>query len=84
MKEHAIAKAAVFEVVDKQLLANDPPETRQTCDRLIAEGYSEEEVKVQIACVVTAELFAIVKNQEPFNLERYIRNLSLLPQLPLD
>lgn len=35
-------KASFLEVVDNQLRANDPPETRQTLDRLIAEGISRE------------------------------------------
>lgn len=31
-------RASFLEVVDNQLKANDPPETRQTLDRLIAQG----------------------------------------------
>jgi len=29
-------KAAILQVVDNQILANDPPETKQTLDRLIS------------------------------------------------
>ena len=38
-------KASFLEVVDNQLKANDPPETRQTLDRLIAQGISQEDAK---------------------------------------
>jgi hypothetical protein len=34
---------AILEVVENQLRANDPPETRQTLDRLLASGYSRKD-----------------------------------------
>lgn len=36
-------KATFLQIVDNQLRANDPPEARQTLDRLIAQGISQEE-----------------------------------------
>ena len=54
MKENPYLKSAILDVVDNQLQANDPPETRQTFDRLISEGYSEDEAKKLIGCVVTS------------------------------
>jgi len=41
MEENPHLKSSILEVVDNQLQANDPPETRQTFDRLISVGYSE-------------------------------------------
>ena len=35
----------IFEVIDEQIAANDPPETALTLKRLIEEGYSEFEAK---------------------------------------
>jgi hypothetical protein len=77
-------KSAILEVVDNQLQANDPPETRQTFDRLISEGYSEEEAKKLIGCVVTSEIFEVLKKWEPFNPERFAKALNELPKLPQD
>ena len=67
MEENTYLKSAILEVVENQLQANDPPETRQAYDRLISEGYSEVEVKKLIGCVVSSEkgsdlLLAHVKN----------------------
>ncbi len=75
---------SVLEVVDNQLRSNDPPETRQTFDRLISEGYSNKEAKELIGLVVASEIFVVLKNQEPFNLVRFVDALNKLPKLPGD
>jgi len=84
MKTNPRLKAMIMEVVDNQLRANDPPETRFTLERLIAEGKSENEAKELIACVVTTEIFDIMKNKEEFDHQRYADALNKLPQLPWD
>jgi hypothetical protein len=84
MKENLYLKSAILEVVENQLQADDPPETRQTFDRLILEGYSEEEARRLIGCVVSSEIFDVLKKQEPFNPKRYAKALNELPKLPWD
>jgi len=69
-------------VVRNQIKQNDPPETKQTYDRLIKEGFPKDEVMRQLAVVVAAEIYDIMKNEEPFNQERYIKRLNDLPQEP--
>ena len=49
-------------VVRNQIRQNDPPETKQTYDRLINEGFPEEEVMRQLAVVVAAEIYDVLKN----------------------
>ena len=75
-------QAAIMEVVENQLRNNDPPQTRQTFRRLIEAGYSEEEAKRLIGCVVSAEIFDVLKKNEPFNLERFVKALNKLPEMP--
>ena len=84
MKTNPRLKAVILEVVDNQLRANDPPETRLTLERLIKEGHSEETAKELIGCVVTSEIFDMMKNMKEFNPERYRAALAKLPQLPWD
>jgi len=84
MEENLYLKSAILEVIDNQLQANDPPETRQTFDRLISEKYSEEEAKELIGCVVTSEIFDVLEKKEPFNPERFAKALNELPKLPQD
>ena len=75
-------RAAIMEVVENHLRNNDPPQTRQTFRRLIEAGYSEEEAKRLIGCVVSAEIFDVLKKNEPFNLERFVKALNKLPEMP--
>ena len=69
-------------VVRNQIRQNDPPETKQTYDRLIKEGFPIDEVMRQLAVVVAAEIYDVTKNKEPFNQERYIKRLNDLPKEP--
>lgn len=62
--------------------ANDPPETRQTLDRLIAQGISQEDAKSYIAQAVCLEVFNVLKHNKPSDQARYIRNLQRLPKEP--
>ena len=75
-------RAAIMEVIENQLRNNDPPQTQQTFRRLIEAGYSEEEAKRLIGCVVSAEIFDVLKKNEPFNLERFVKALNKLPEMP--
>ena len=72
MKSNPQLKKLILEVVHNQLRANDPPETGQTLDRLLREGYSRTESLELIAHVVASEIFDVLKKQETFNLERFV------------
>jgi hypothetical protein len=77
-------KKILLEVVNNQLKANDPPETRETLERLVSEGISKEDAKIYIAQAVSVEVYHTLKNKKPFNPERYVRNLKRLPEEPED
>ena len=76
--------AAIMEVVENQIRDNDPPQTRQTFKRLVEAGHSEKEAKRLIGCVVSAEIFDVLKKNEPFNLDRFVKGLNKLPAMPWD
>ena len=76
------ARAVIMEVVENQIRGNDPPQTKQTLMRLMETGHSEREAKRLIGCAVSAEIFDVLKNQEPFNLERFVKALDRLPEMP--
>ena len=69
-------------VVKNQIRQNDPPETKQTYDRLINEGFPEDKAIRQLALVVAAEIYDVMKSKKPFNQERYIERLKNLPHNP--
>ena len=71
-----------MEVMENQLRNNDPPQTQQTLNRLIEAGQSEKEAKRLIGCVISAEIFDVLKKNEPFNLDRFVKGLNKLPAMP--
>jgi hypothetical protein len=81
-KSNPHLQAAFLEVVENQLRDNNPPETKQTLDRLVAEGHSPEDAKLLIAQAVAVEVYTVLKRQVAFNPERFVRNLRALPEEP--
>jgi hypothetical protein len=73
---------AIMQVVENQLRDRAHPEPKQTSDRVIAKGYEVAEAKRLIGCVVTSEIFNVLKKRAPFNPERYVQALNRLPKLP--
>jgi hypothetical protein len=83
-KPNPALRTTVMEVVENQIRNNDPPETQQAFTRLLAAGHSEKEAKRLIACVVSAEIFDVLKRREPFNRDRFVKALDKLPAIPWD
>jgi nucleoside diphosphate kinase len=77
-------QAAYLEIVDNQLRANTPPETRQTYERLKGLGYNNRDAKLLVASAIAAETYYIMKENRPFNNERFVRNLNRLPNQSFD
>ena len=75
-------KSAVLEIVNNQLRDNTPPETRQTYQRLLKEGFSDQEARELIGVVVSSEIFEVMKNEQTYDQKRYIAWLRKLPQKP--
>jgi hypothetical protein len=82
IKTNPYLREAFLEVVENQLEADDPPETRETLERLMGEGMSEADARAHIAAVVAVETYAVMKSQDVFNRERFVRNLRALPEEP--
>ena len=74
----------IFEIIKNQLRDNDPPETRATYDRLIKNGFDDFQTKQMIGQCLAVELFDVMKFGKPYNNERYIKNLIVLPKEPFD
>ena len=74
-----ILRDALLEILDNQLRAFDPPETKETYNRLIAEGYSEEETRNFLAAAIGMEINEMMREMEPFDRERFVATLRELP-----
>lgn len=77
-------RQALMEVVENQLRDGEPPETRATLDRLMADGHSREQALDLILGVVACEIVDVLNQNEPFNRSRFVAALRALPQLPWD
>ena len=77
-----LAGEAIIEVVENQLKDNNPPETKEALKRLIKSGETRENAMRYIASVLSIEIFGALKNNEPYNNKRYLKNLKALPKLP--
>ncbi|MDY0040888.1 MAG: hypothetical protein RBS57_11310 [Desulforhabdus sp.] len=76
---------ALLEILDNQLRAFDPPETKETYNRLVAEGYPEEQARILLATAIWMEINMMMKEMEPFNRKRFVATLLELPDsLPLE
>jgi|GEM_PF-1142040 len=73
----------IIQIVENQLNSDDPPETRNTLNRLIGSGYDESNAKQLIAQCVLIELFDVVRSGRKFDFVRYVNNLHKLPALPI-
>ena len=75
-------RKAILEVINNQIRYNDPPETKQTLDRLLQEGFSKEETFKLIGYVVASEVFTVLKESRRYDKVKYISALNALPKLP--
>jgi len=78
----AFQKELIMEVVDNQMKSGNPPETRETYNRLLASGIDEDETRRLIALVIVDEIYCVEKNNELFNEKRFVKKLKDLPKTP--
>ncbi|WP_321495484.1 DUF1841 family protein [uncultured Desulfobacter sp.] len=72
----------IIEGVRQQIAIDDPPEVKETYDRLIVDGHPEKEVFKMLACVLSTEMFEMMKQNRVFDRQLYVRRLLELPTLP--
>jgi hypothetical protein len=75
-------RRTILEIVENQLRDGTPPEARSTLKRLMDEGYSRAEAVELIACVVSTEIFDVLKSGQPYQEPRYLAGLRALPRMP--
>ncbi len=77
-------RAALSEVVETQMRDGDPPETKETYDRLIADGHDHDETMRLISLVLLFEINDCRREKQPFNEERFVAALNALPEWSWD
>ncbi|MCC6710350.1 MAG: hypothetical protein IT492_22555 [Gammaproteobacteria bacterium] len=82
--DDATLREVIFDTIENQIRDGQPPATAATLQRLMDDGMSRELALRYIGCVLSVELFEIVKHSKPFDNARYVSNLEALPELPYD
>ena len=72
-------KEMILQVVENQINTLNPPETKETFDRLIETGYSEKDTRELIGRVVVSEIFDVVSQGRKFDHDKYVAALNKLP-----
>ena len=70
---------AMHQVVANQLLADDPPETWQTVQRLAGCGYDWHNIMHMIASLVTEDVYGVLTEHRKPGPAAYARRLNELP-----
>jgi hypothetical protein len=84
METNEVLRNNIFEIIDNQLKNNNPPQTKETYNRLRKMGYDDFQTKQMIGQCVAVELFNILKHKKPSDNNRYITHLKALPKEPFD
>ncbi|MRR57110.1 MAG: hypothetical protein EG824_02690 [Deltaproteobacteria bacterium] len=71
----------ILDVVEKQLNEATPPQTRETLERLMGQGFSEEDARHLIGTAVVAEMRSVVSECRSFSEERFLALLQDLPRI---
>lgn len=68
----------VHGMVERQLLYDDPPETRQAFEHLLAGGLDRHSAIHAIGEVVAGEVWAIANEKRPFDRQAFVTGLRRL------
>lgn len=77
-KASPILRREILRAVENQIRDENPLITKKTLERLMKKGYSREDAVVLIGSALVTEIYWILKNEEPFNEERYTKELNAL------
>ncbi len=70
---------AMHQVVANQLMADEPPETWQTVQRLAGLGYGWHDIMHMIVSLVTEDVYGALREHRRYDPAAYARRLSELP-----
>ena len=71
-------KRLIMQVIENQLSAENTPYVRDTYGRLLAAGHSDAGIRNLIGCALVGEIYDVMKNNQPFNEEKYRKALEKL------
>jgi len=77
--EDRTVRDAFLDTVLNQIETGDPPETKQTYDRLMAAGQSKSQALQHIAAALRVEMNRMLAEATPFDNKRFAELLAKIP-----
>lgn len=84
MASVGILRDQILKAVDTQISSGKPQVVRRTLERLMADGFPEEEARLLIARAFSVEMYECSTESREPDPERYASLLENLPNLPVD
>ena len=81
MSNDKTVRDGFLDTVVNQMNSGEPPETRATHARLVAEGYSDNEALHLMSAALRMEMNRMLAEARPFDTARYCAMLRKLPSL---
>lgn len=82
MSNDRTVRDGFLNTVQQQIASGDPPIVRETRDRLVSQGLSENEASQMIAIVLRNEMKQMISESRSFDDVRFAGLLHQLPTLP--
>ena len=74
-------KKVILGAVRIQIEENNPPETKQTYERLLGEGISPENVCIYLGQALISEMYYMMREKRLFDRDNFVKLLAKLPNL---
>ena len=81
-EEESFAAHTLVQAIENQLESDDPPAARATLNKLSLVGFEREEILHLMALVLADEINIMMRDNRPFDRQRYELALRALPSLP--
>lgn len=81
-EDASFTEQALVEAIENQLAAGQPACTQSVLNKLTLVGYPREESVQMMAMVLAHEVDDMLRENRPFDAEKYERTLRALPTLP--
>ncbi|MBB3104334.1 hypothetical protein [Azomonas macrocytogenes] len=83
-EDEGFAEAALIQAIENQLESGDPATAQAVYNKLTLVGHEREDTLRLMALVLAWEIRQMMREQRPFDRERYEQALRALPELPED
>jgi len=68
----------IHQIIENQIAAQTPPETAETLEQLVQQGYSRHDAVHKIGEVLASDMMEMMQTRQTFDNQRYVQSLRQL------